>query len=313
MPHEKAVGAISLVLGTAAGSTFNGFAKVLGTALSPLSLIFVSETLNSFFIFFSFGFLPTIRRVLSLKMHQVLPLLCMGLLGGIVAPTLWFTGIGLTSAVNASLFGKVDIIFVMLMAHFVLRERIERRHLYAITCIFCGLLFVSLKGFSQGLTMPAIGDLFFILAALASASSDIIFRKFLGTIEPFIPTLTRCIVALSMFFILSAFMEHRLIDELRQFPLELIPPLIGFAFVSRFLNSVLFFQAVELVPIMTVSMFGTLTIVGGSIFAYFYVGEAIMWYHVAGGLFLILGNILLAMFHTPVSQDQVLSRLQQRH
>jgi drug/metabolite transporter (DMT)-like permease len=297
---ESAIGRASLAVSVICASTFNGFAKSLGSALSAFSLVFVSEVLNFLFILFSFGFLPTVKRILRLQKSELVPLLLIGSLSGIVAPLLWFTGLGMTTAVNASLFGKAEVIFLLLMAHATLGEKIERAHVIALLTIVGGILFVTLRGFSEGIQIQP-GDAIIILATLCYGSSNIIYRKFVPHLEPFLPLFTRSVCAISAFFIISSFTRIHVIDELLAFPMELLPPLIGFAFISRFLNSILYYQAIEYVPMSTVSLFSTVDIVGSVLFAYLYLGESIEWYHLVGGALVLLGNVLLTYFkgHVP--------------
>lgn len=291
---EGLIGRVSLVLSTMGASTFNSFAKTLERAFSPLSLVFVSEVLNCLFILFSFGFLPTIKRILRLERSQLLPLLILGCISGIAAPLLWFTGLGMTTAVNASLFGRSEIIFILVLAHFTLGEKIERAHFIAASTIMAGLLFVSLQGFTANITFQP-GDLIIVAATMCFASGNIIYRRYLPHLEPHIALFTRCSCAIIGFFILSSFIPVRFADEIAVFPVELIPALIGFGFISRFLNSLLYYQAIERVPMTTVGMFSTLDVIGSAVFASVYLGETISWYHLVGGSLLILGNILLTL------------------
>lgn len=295
---ERAIGMTSLVLCLLAASTFVSFAKVLSGTFSPLSLVFVSESLNALFIFFSFGLLPTLKRLSQLHKAQFVPLLAMGMLSGVMGPMLWFFGLEMTSAVNASLFAKSDIIFVLILAYFVLGERIERVHFLSIAAVLCGVLFVTLRGFNQGITLQP-GDFIVIAGTLCYASSNIVYRKFLIHLEPQIALLIRCFTAIGFILALSPFAELQLFEQLARFPLELLPALIGFAFISRFLNSMLFYEACAYLPAVTISLFGTLEILGSATFAFLYLGERIEWYHVVGGLFLILGNVLLSLFRSP--------------
>ena len=57
---------MALAVMIVASSTYNSFAKEVGTALSPLTLLVLSETLTAFFVILAFGFLPTMRSILRL-------------------------------------------------------------------------------------------------------------------------------------------------------------------------------------------------------------------------------------------------------
>jgi drug/metabolite transporter (DMT)-like permease len=289
---ESVIGRLCLTLSTICGSTFSGFAKTLERAFSPLSLVFVSEVLNFFFILFSFGFLPTITRFLQLQRRQIVPLLVLGVLSGILGPLLWFTGLGMTTAINASLFARSEVIFILTLAHFVLGEKIERAHFVALCTILAGLMFVSLQGFTANISFQ-FGDLIIVAATLCYASGNIIYRRFLPHLEPHIALFARSLCALTGFLILSSIVQVRFVDEIGSFDMMLLPALIGFCFISRFLNSLLFYQAIGRVPMTTVGLFTTMEVIGSTLFAAFYLGEHIRWFHLVGGSLLVLGNVLL--------------------
>ena len=84
-----------------ASSTYNMYAKSLAGALSPLSLLFLSELLTLLFLLISFGVIPIVQHLRALERNRYLPLLWVGILSGTLAPLLWFSGLHMTSAVNA--------------------------------------------------------------------------------------------------------------------------------------------------------------------------------------------------------------------
>lgn len=306
-----AVGGIALALSLASGSTFNAFAKDLRTAFSPLSLLFVSELLTAFFVLFSFGFLPVVKKIVNLKKKDLRWLLTMGMLSGIAGPMLWFTALGYTTAVNAGFFGKTEIIILMLFAHLFLHEKLTRAHTVAITTILTGILIISLRGFTEGLSLYP-GDLIIVFATSCYALSNILYRRNVSHVAPHIALFMRSCTAIAAFFLISPFIKHPFIEEVLAFPVALIPALIGFGFVSRFLNSVMYYQAIELLPISTVSLVGSLDVIGTTVFAYFYLGEPVMWYQYAGGGFIILGTVLLELLGTHKNEEHLEQHLKQK-
>jgi drug/metabolite transporter (DMT)-like permease len=308
---EKAIGGIALGVSTLAGSTFASFAKQLRSTFSALSLLFVSELLSAFFVIFSFGFVPVVRSFLKIHHDKYKWLLLMAMFSGIGGPLLWFTGLSTTSAVNASFFSKSEMIFLMVLASTVLKEKITRAHIAAIASVLTGIIFISLHGFTEAISFR-IGDILIITSALCYAAGNITFRNKLHGIEPHIALLCRSMLAITTFFIVSPFIEIPFIVELELFSLTMIPVLLGFAFVSRFLNSVTYYVAIDRIPVSTVSLVSTLDIIGSTAFAFMYLGESIQWYHYAGGAFIILGNILLELLGTHPTEAQLEDHLKQR-
>jgi len=307
----SAIGGLSLTLSLLSGSTFNSFAKVLTGSFSPLSLLFVSELLTAFFVLFSFGFVPVVKKLSVLPKKDVRWLLIMGFLSGICAPMLWFTALSYTTAVNAGFFGKSEIAFLMIFAHVLLGEKVTRAHYAAIVSIVTGIVVISFHGFTQGFSIYG-GDLIVICAAFCYALSNIIYRKKVSRVQPHIALFVRSSTAIAAFFLVSPFIQHPFIEELLNFPLALIPVLIGFGFVSRFLNSVMYYQAIELLPITTVSLVGSLDVIGSTAFAFFFLGEAVHWFQYVGGAFIIGGTVLLEIMGTHPTEEHLEKHLKHR-
>lgn len=308
----SAIGGASLCVSLLSGATFNSFAKVLTTVFSPLSLLFVSELLTAFFVLFSFGFLPVFRKVLKLTRHEIRWLLVMASLSGLCAPLLWFTALSHTTAINAGFFGKSEIVFLMVFAHVLLGEKVTRAHYAAMAFIAAGIATISFRGFTQGLSFCA-GDLIVVAAALCYALSNITYRKKLPSVEPHVLLFFRSSTAITAFLLVTPFIDHPFGEELRAFPLALVPVLIGFGFVSRFLNSVMFFQAIEFLPITTVSLVGSLDVIGTSAFAYAFLGEPVHWFQYVGGACIIGGTVLLETMGTHPTKKHLERHLKHRN
>lgn len=309
---EKAVGGFALAIAILAGSTFAGFAKSLRSSLSALSLLFVSEVLTGFFVLFSFGVVPVARHILQTPRKHLKWLGLMAVCSGIGGPLCWFTGLSFTTAINAGFFARSEMIFSIIFAHMILKEKVTSAHLAAIVSILAGIVVISLSGFTQELSFKA-GDLFIVLAMFFYASGNMIFRsKLHNVVEPHIALFCRSLTAISIFFLVSPFLAHPFISEIYNLPMALIPVLIGFAFVSRFLNSVSFYIAIDRLPVTTVSLVSSLDVIGSTVFAFLYLGEAIEWYHFVGGAFVILGTLLLEFLGTHPSDKHLETHLKQR-
>lgn len=308
---NTAIGGIALTVSTLSGSTFPAFAKQLRTGLSALSLLFVSELLTTFFILFSFGFVPVLKEILHIDRSKLKWLLLMAACSGIAGPLLWFTGLASTTAVNAAFFSKAEMIFLMLLASIVLHERLTRAHWSAIASVVAGIAIISFHGLTASISFQP-GDMFVIASVFCYAVGNITFRNKLHGIEPHLALFSRSMLAIITFFLVSPFIEHPFISEVIAFPLILLPTLFGFAFVSRFLNSVTYYVAIDRIPVSTVSLVSTLDVIGSTLFAFWYLGEPVAWYHYLGGAFILLGNILLELLGTHPTDKHLEHHLKQR-
>jgi drug/metabolite transporter (DMT)-like permease len=289
---SQAAGWMALTLSLFCGSTFTPFAKTLSGSLSPLVLLFISEILTLTFVSFSFGLLPMFRQLARCDRKTLVPLLLMGLCSGVAGPFLWFTGLEHTSAVNAIFFGKIELVFLLLLASFYIHERVTRTHLLASAVILAGVIIIALRGFTDGVNFQ-IGDLAIMGSAFCYALGSSIFRRRLSHLHPELAVLSRALVAISAFFLLSPFINHTLIGEAKAFPAYLLPTLFSFAFISRFLNTFTFYEAAEHLPLTIIYPVMMLDVVASAILAHFILGESLAWFHVVGGAFIIAGNLLL--------------------
>jgi drug/metabolite transporter (DMT)-like permease len=308
---ETAVGTIALIICILAESTFNGFAKELSGSFTPLSLIFVSELLTATFIALSFGLLPTIRTLGTLSRKQTLTMLMIGLLAGVLGPLLFFTGLAHTTAINASFFSRFELIFVIALAHFFLNEKVTRVHWIGLATILAGIMMIALRGFTDHINFK-VGDLIITLGILSYSCAHMLYRRHLREVQPHVPLFVRTLCAMAAFFLMSPFIEVPFIDQVRALESSVIPALIGFAFIARFLSSMSFYQAIDRLPMTAVSLSSSLTIVGSTFFAFFYLGEQLHWYHFAGALMIILGNALVEILGHKKPAKHVEHRLAQR-
>ena len=309
---SETVGWMALVAMVLSCSTYNGFAKALTNALSPLSLRFLSEVLTGFFVLLSFGTIPTLRKLMQLPRAMLLPLVSIGLLSGFAAPLLHFGGIHLTTAVNSALFGNMESVFLTLLAVLVLRESFSRAHLASILTVLLGATVIALRGFSAGVSLQS-GDLLVLFSCLAYSGGSVVYRKYLHHCDPHIAILARSITAIACFFLVSPFLPMTLGEEVVSFPIALLPVLFGFAFISRFLNGFTFYAAMERLPTTTVSMALMLPVIGSIAFSHFYLHEEIFLYHFVGGGLIIAGACLLEFMGIHPTEEHLEKHLRQAH
>ncbi|MDD5469272.1 MAG: DMT family transporter [Candidatus Peribacteraceae bacterium] len=275
-----------------AGSTTSSFGKQLTGTFSPLSMLLVSELLLLLFALFSFGIIPMVHKLLKQKKRTLLALLSIGVINGGVAPFLWFNGLSRTSAINTQLFGMTEMIFFMIFASIFVRERITRLHIGGGSVMFLGLLLVTLKGFHETIALNA-GDISVILACLFYAAGGTIIRTKLHRTDPELIIFARSAFAIAVFFLVSPFISHPFISELAAFPFALIPVLLAYGFISRFLVVFSFYESLKHLPVASVSLLSTMVVGTALLFAHFYLGEPIHWYQAAGAALIMAGAVIV--------------------
>ncbi|OGJ68055.1 hypothetical protein A2947_01005, partial [Candidatus Peribacteria bacterium RIFCSPLOWO2_01_FULL_54_110] len=276
------------------GSTFSVFARQLSAIFSPLSMLFVGEISIVIFVLLSYGFLPMLWQFLSLKRRSTLSLLLFSTLV-IAGLGLLYMGLRTTEAVNAELIGKTETFFTILFAVTLLNERFRGRYLASAILMLSGVTVVLLRDINGGFHLNP-GDAFIVLGGLCFSIASIIFKKRLLNIPPEFILFFRSSAAILLFFIVSPFLQHSFITELRHMPISLLPVLISFAFLSRFLSVLGFYQAVERLPLTIIYLTLPLSTILALLFAHAYLSEPL---HIAHGIgaVLIIGSVLLLNSH----------------
>ncbi len=307
----SSIGWTALGVSVIAGGTTNAFAKVLGTWLSPISLLFLSEVLMCAFVLFSFGLMPTLRKLSRVPKAWFAPMVLVGLLNSTLAPMLLFQGLQRSSAINVSLFSNSEMVFLILLAIAILGESFTRIHLLSVFAIVGGMLTIALRGFTDGIELQA-GDLIVILSGFTYACGSMVYRKFLHHCEPQLLLFVRSITAIACFFFISIVVNHSVTTELRAFPMSAFTVLLGFGFLSKFLNVFGFYEALERLPVTTVSLVSNGTMIFSIVFSHWFLGESIYAYHYIGGMLIVLGALLLEFAGTHPSEAHLEAHLQQR-
>lgn len=314
LSRTAVVGGVSLTFMVIAGSVYPAFGKQLTTAFSPLSLLFISEIMGGLFVIMSFGILPVVRKLKKLNHSQRIALISIGATTGVLAPYFWFKGLQVTTAVNAELFSRSEMIFMIILSLFVLQEKINKYQLFSLGVIVVGILCVALKGFTVGVIMGS-GDLLIIASAVAYSFGGVYVKKYLHSIPPELIIAIRATCATVFFLCISPFVAQNIFSEIRLMPSELILALLAYGFIAKFLGIYSFHEAIDTLKVSTVSMFSTLSIVGGIVFAALYLGERIYLYHVIGAALIILGVLLMQRigFHANHSVHEHHMRQHPRH
>lgn len=305
------IGWIFLITNIFAVSTYTIFAKVVMGQLSPLALLFVSELMTMMFILFSFGLVPTLKKLLHVQKKHWAPMITIGLVNGILGPILWFSGLQHSSATNAVLLGNAENMFLAILAVLVLREAWTMRHLVSVSVIIGGILIISLEGFTAGFQVHA-GDLLLLLGCINFATGSILFRKYLHGTDIELAMLMRSAVPVVTFLVLMPFLHFSIPKEIASLSGNAIFALLGFALISRFFNTFTFYEAIDRLAVSTVSLVVNLSVVVAVLIAHFGLGEALEGYHILGGALIVAGIVLLEVTGIHKSEAHLETHLTER-
>ena len=309
--QERLVGWLSLSVSILSGATFTSFGRQLGTALSPLTLVVFGESCIAFFLLLSFGLVPLVGRLMKLGRRQVALLALLGIFA-VAGLMLIFSGLQTTGAANAELFGRSELIFTLLLAATVLHEPFDRSHILAASAVGLGITLVGLRGFQDGITMHW-GDLMIVAGSLIFSGVSILAKQKLRHLPPELILFVRSTTSITCYVIALLFIRHSLVGEIRAMPLTLVPALIGFGFIARFLNTLSFYEAAERLPLSLASLVTPTEVIIAVFFAHFYLSEPLQWYHFIGGSLIVLGTLLLQIVGIHGDEEEERRQMQQNY
>lgn len=182
--NDKLSVAAALALATAVISGVSTFInKIAVTGVKePIAFSGVKNAVVAIGLIAAIVLLGKTREIVSLERRDKLRLLAVGLIGGSVPFALFFTGLSMTSAVNAGLIHKTMFVWVLLLAIPFLKERMSPLQWLGAAMLFGANLFVGgFKGFEFNR-----GELMIAATTLLWAVESIVAKKALANV----PTLT---------------------------------------------------------------------------------------------------------------------------
>lgn len=282
-------GALAVLLCTS--TIFSSVTKQLTTSLSPVTLLLLSEIVLFGFVLMSYGSLPLIKQLKNLNETEVIWLFWIAVFYGVLAPLMWFTGISLTTATNAELMSKFQLIFTFMAGALYLKERLTFTHMMAAISTLVGLVIISTGGFGGGVELNT-GDICVILSGFGYGMGTILTKRFVSHLHVNLIIFVRSAITLTLFVAAEIMMPTSLINEIKAFPMDLLPMLIVFAVVCRLFGMSSKFVCVERLPVTLVSLVTPLTTVTAVMFAAYYLGEQPTAGDYVGGAFIVAGSLL---------------------
>lgn len=210
----------------------------------------------------------------------------------VLAVTTNFFGLHHTTAVNATILINTELLFTMIIALTVFRERVEKKEILPLGMIAIGAIVLPLVidifengNFSSGFVF---GDMMIIVAA-AFFALDISIARYVSTMVP----ATR-ISQISAFAGIPFALILVLIFQIQiEIPIEQIPSIIYMGVFVSGLSYFFFVIALKLIgAIRTVLIYSTTTVFG-ILFSGIFLGEKITEIHIFSVAIIIVGVYLL--------------------
>jgi drug/metabolite transporter (DMT)-like permease len=273
--------------------------KILLGYLHPLALAALIYLLASAFLFLirvsplHHSLLEIVHRESKVQIHisrrNYLTLFLTAIFGTVIAPVLYLTGLNQITAVNAALLTNVEILFIILLGIFFLKEKVKAKDIVGFIFLLIGAIFLSTNNL-QDLTFDQslVGSLL-VVSACFFWSMDTTLTKFLSNKRDiFLLTSLKCGIGGLILFLISIFLGLNF-----TLPLNMVPVLLFIGLGCMSFSIVLTYIAIrEIGSTRTGSIFSTSSLFG-AVVAFIILGESLEATQLFFGILMFLGILIL--------------------
>ena len=256
----------------------------LNSGLDPLSVSF-SRSIIVIFISLIF-FLPHFKNLKFTKKYELRDLIVLGIISSVSILVL-FMGQNITTAINAGFLIRLTPLFVLPFAYLLLREKSSRNSIFFMLIMLIGAFLLITNG---TLSIPNMGDLLMIAAALVVAFQSVFAKRIMRSVSTEIVIFFRvCISALLIVIFIPFILGYQSSSALFEGLFYVILTAILY-----FLSVTCQYRAIKLVgPFITNTFFlsGSLF---SALFAYILLGEILSFVQWTGALCVLGGAYLLS-------------------
>lgn len=273
--------------------------KILLGYLHPLALAAMVYTMASAFLFLIRltplhpHILEIIHRESKVEIHisrrNYFTLFLTAIFGAVLAPSLYLTGLDQITAVNAALLANVEILFILLLGIFFLKERVKLKDIIGFAFLLVGAIFLSTNNLQNlSFNQNLVGSLL-VIASCFFWSMDTILTKFLSNKRDiFFLTGLKCGIGGLILFIISLALGLSF-----TLPLKLIPLLLFIGLVCMTFSIVLSYLAIrEIGSTRTGSIYSTSSLFG-AVVAFIVLGEPLVATQLLFGVLMFIGILIL--------------------
>lgn len=222
--------------------------------------------------------------------RDYLLLLLTALLSTVIAPVLFLTGLGETTAVNASLLLNIEVLFIILLGYLIFRETLKFKDFLGIMLLVVGAAYLVSGGEFQSLfNNVAVSGNLLVISAAFFWSLDTVLSKFLSKKRDLI-LLSGIKSSVGGFLLLIIMLILGLSTAL---PPEMLPYALMVSIFSIGCSFILIYIAVREIGAAMVGSLFPLSSLFGAIFAFLILNEPFSAMQVVSGIVMLSGVIIL--------------------
>jgi drug/metabolite transporter (DMT)-like permease len=277
---------LALVVSLVAVSTASILIRL--TEAPPMAIATWRLTLSSLMLLPFFIANDGFQKLRIMNRRDLLALVGVGVALAVHFAT-WITSLSLTSVTSSVIFVHVDPIFVALVSHFLLRERVEPQQIIGIAIAFLGVSVIAYGDLSLG-KESLIGDALSLIGAVALgiyilAGRHLRQRLDLTTYVTPVYAISAVVLALGSLFVGTPLNNYPLNTMLMFTMIAIVPMIFGHTIYNWTLKWIS-------APIVSISLLGEP--LGASILAYIFLGETPSPLTFLGGILTLAGILICA-------------------
>ena len=209
--------------------------------------------------------------------------------GAVIAPSLSLYGLSQITAVNAALLSNTEMLFIIIIGVFFLKEKVKRYDLVAFLLIILGAVSLSTNNFQDLSLSPNLFGNLLVVAAAFFWSLDTSLSKFLSKKRDIVfITGVKCAIGSFILLILSILMGLHF-----NLPLELLPLLFIVAIGCLSFSLVLIYFAIREIGSTRTGSIYALSSIFGAIIAFLVLNEMFTLYQFFFGVLMLIGVFIL--------------------
>jgi drug/metabolite transporter (DMT)-like permease len=210
-----------------------------------------------------------------------------GVVGSLAALGVFYYGLDLTNAINASFLERAYPLFAVILAIGLLKERLSVKDMVGILFVILGSYVII---FQKGFEIELLGNFLLFIAAFLWGMTTVIAKYILKRVDAYVLTFYRLVTAGIGGMIIAIFLGQVnmgiSMDVWYAIILSgIMPAFLGFLFFYRSLDVTKASKAASITA--TVPLFAV-------VYAFFFLGEIINIFQIGGGALIVLGAFFLA-------------------
>ena len=211
--------------------------------------------------------------------------------GSFIAPALYLSGLFRITAVNAALLTNVEIIFIIILGVFFLKERVVKKDYLGFACLLIGAIFLSTNNLHNLSFNQSLFGSILVISSSFFWSMDTILSKFLSNKRNIIfITAIKTAIGGSILLLISLIMDLSF-----YLPLDKVPLLFFIGLVCLSFSLPLIYYAIRIIGSTRTGSIFSLSSLFGAITAFFVLGEPLTISQLSFGVLMILGVYILYM------------------